>query len=183
MRWLAAGGGGSIACDGADQRGNARLKLPARQRPAGIEAVGEFRVCVRSGRCRSVSAGCVGRSVGVRIDVRPAEAPRASSAKFAGQSTRLEALAGRMQGAALARPGASSNRKIYMPETRFGFAVVFFQSAYLRAYWFQSSCVLESGSTRMAMQISEKSRKKSRCQLIMDICRLSARRMLVASLT
>ena len=35
----------------------------------------------------------------------------------------------------------------------------------------------------MATQISEKSRKKSRCQLIMDICKLSARRMLVASLT
>src|SRR3984893_11560641 len=31
-------------------------------------------------------------------------------------------------------------------------------------------------------QISEKSRKKSRCQLIIDICRLSASRMLVASL-
>src|SRR5580658_4184959 len=80
-------------------------------------------------------------------------------------------------------PGTSSGRKMYSPDTRFGFAVVFFQSANLRAYWSQSSCDLESGSTRRPMQTSEKARKKSRCQLIIDICKLSARRMLVASLT
>src|SRR6266853_119893 len=64
-----------------------------------------------------------------------------------------------------------------------GCAVAFFHSSNRRTYWFQSSCAPPSGSTRSAMQISEKSRNKSRCQLIMDICRLSASRMLVASLT
>src|SRR4029077_1010336 len=57
-----------------------------------------------------------------------------------------------------------------------------FHSAKRRADWSKSFCALRAGATRHVKQISDKSLKKSRCQLMSDIWRLSARRTLVASL-
>ena len=95
---------------------------------------------------------------------------------------RLEALAGRCEAKHL-RGGSLVEPQNVQPRNEIRIRRCFFPIHESSRVLVPVIRVLDSGSTRRATQISEKTRKKSRCQLIMDICKLSASRMLVASLT